>query len=1723
MMNNTIEAEKHSIYTDEEDDPTQFQQQTILEEVFTSDYNVTEEEVLEYCRVVGIDAAQEPHLLPIAKAALLQPLPPPWTPVEDSRLGLYFFNRRTGESSWTHPVDALVRSLVARDRTRSSCTDSYTEDIFTEEDINISDLLKVRVSDDHSRSDCDVNNPSDYIPTALTSTKASPGNTEKSYKNRPGCCNPALVVSDSDFEEPGENSDNDINSDKDADSGSRGKENDTCVHEAVVSDTPYDDGNKTKRNNDVTEKEPENVKDCDDFANSDKVVLEKDNVDSVVSPDNLDKEPETKAETKDSVSKELSVCASSNETPPAQSVECVQDPNMFSGRDGGPPGRGLGRSPLDPPSLGTPPPLAGPPPLGRPVLGGGGGSAVAGARVPPLGGQLTPLAPIAAASRGGHAQLAPLKPVVSAAQQHPASRDGSSDPLLRRQPTQKEGQGFEDGSQKQQLLKGERVPGSGRQVNNVGSKGIGDSTEGLGSPPKSILKGPVLAHSQRERPSLQGVDRLLLTQPKETKNIRFDFKTDDLEFHSSEEEFDEEELEEEEEEEYDDEEEEEFDSEAEDPEEEAILRARGVIDDDSEGHSFMLNDASDLLSRGPALPPQKLKALPHGPDPWANEDSLTQIPKENNVYRDPLKDFRSQKEERKTVEKHIIGNALQASEVQTQNKKAPVQTGQAPVKDSQTTLKSVVHPKPDTMESQAGKPKPLTPIGSSTQSSVSPVKEKMNEASNKLQDTDREDVKKNETRPQEDRKLELEGAPKNRKTNPLDRVVAKLSGRTENKDVSQNTANTDTSKPAPKASGTLKNLTVNLTEIMNTEEGESEGEESPNVDDYSGPVNKTGQNDIHQKSLAATTQYEAEVEKLRNQHQSDLKVLREKLNKECQDMEERLKRVKEQQESDLKALREKLNKEYRNKEEEIRNEHKIAIQKFQEEERKKLEQTIKQIQSKLEEESKKDLENINALLQKENAEKKDKLMKETEKMNDEEIEKIKLGYVQDMQKKKEVMQREHEEEMQELEQELQALYSKQKNTTQEELDAAKAAVVSKSSKELVAETAVADMERSLAEVLRERQADIKREHNKQLDILQDELDKELEKAARQAKEKETSEKKNHAARVAMMKEEHEKEVRQLEESYEQNLNELEAHHEEDLHKLRSDFKAELTMQKTELENKLTELKIEYDQRMTHVENEDEMEVGEEDNEGRQKEEIMESDKKDNTPEERISHNENVKVENRRLNEEERKYDQILKELRERRRSLEEDLEELKTQENKVKELKNQKLTQSSPYCCSENVCIHESKYKKMKAKYSNLVNRIKSEKAKKSSKRLSATHEAVKISAQNSPSLSSDKSSLESNVNVSDSGQPSSDLTSSITSSPKHIRAQHTGNYHLKSTSDVSEDEEVKFANQVLDKYNRTPKYSSTKNKPHTTFNGHLKHSVTNPMAGTPKKAWVEDDLLVHGWKVLNKTEKFLRSNHMKNHYEVMDLTAEDIKKNMIQQNAEFKTPVTKVPFHRLSLAHGGSITSDTDSDEPTHDGPSMSSDFGLDQLLEKISSANKSSLGHHHRHQRSSQERIRPLRAAASFERGLNKITDPLSTYSSGYNTVSPTAPLRLEHLNTRSVPDLGPETVNRIASVNQYLQQKWTNYFGELSVPLGGKAGWPAQIIGQSTLLVNKNPTANFLPSNNRASLSPGQRSSFVRDGDAGNAHIQKEDRNISQKIDDLRVWLEKAQTTSDAIPDK
>lgn len=371
--------------------------------------------------------------------------------------------------------------------------------------------------------------------------------------------------------------------------------------------------------------------------------------------------------------------------------------------------------------------------------------------------------------------------------------------------------------------------------------------------------------------------------------------------------------------------------------------------------------------------------------------------------------------------------------------------------------------------------------------------------------------------------------------------------------------------------------------------------------------------------------------------------------------------------------------------------------------------------------------------------------------------------------------------------------------------------------------------------------------------------------------------------MTALKDEQERELVELEESHATHLQDLEVEHEAEVNKLKSEFKAELMRQRTELENKLTEFRIEYEHKMDSLGQEEQPdedgEAGEErsveiKNERGQDSEHIYRDVKNKVQEGGLATSEGVTGRKERLQIEEKKYDEILNELQERRKSLEGDLEELKAQENKVKQLKTQHLTNSHTHC-HKNTCIHETKYNRMKTKYSSLISRIKSQKSKRSSKSSPST--------QNTPSLSSDKSSLESNANAWDSGQASTDPTLSTTSPSLHHPTLHK-NRHQVSTSEASEDEEVRFATEVLEKYNSISSHSNTRG----LQNGHMKHRVPNPLPNTPRKAWAEDELLAHGRKELNRAEKFLKSRHLKNHQGLHDVTAEDIHREILRQNTDY-------------------------------------------------------------------------------------------------------------------------------------------------------------------------------------------------------------------------------------------
>lgn len=353
--------------------------------------------------------------------------------------------------------------------------------------------------------------------------------------------------------------------------------------------------------------------------------------------------------------------------------------------------------------------------------------------------------------------------------------------------------------------------------------------------------------------------------------------------------------------------------------------------------------------------------------------------------------------------------------------------------------------------------------------------------------------------------------------------------------------------------------------------------------------------------------------------------------------------------------------------------------------------------------------------------------------------------------------------------------------------------------------------------------------------------------------------------------------------YEQELHDIETEHEKGLLRLKAQFKAELTEQKTELENKLMEFRIEYEQKLSCLEDEREVEEHENSHGEDSSESKQNSEPKDDVPPRRSSNRidkavtiEPVVENARKPPDEENQHGDLLRELRERRKNLEEDLEELKAQENKVKESRVQRQTVCTLHSpCSNTTCIHASKYQKLKDKYSSLVNRIKSEKAKRASKKPSSSHHHHHHHPviNTNLSLSSDRSSL-SSVNVTE----NNDVTSS-TSSPQKVR---TSSF---STVDASEDEDLKLANRVLRKYGKNIDYGNSK---HTLL-------VNKSLTTIPKNAWVEDELLAAGKRELKKSEELLNSGILKLHHPTPDLDVEGMQNEILRQNASFIGSPSKV------------------------------------------------------------------------------------------------------------------------------------------------------------------------------------------------------------------------------------
>ncbi|CAH8512912.1 unnamed protein product [Dicrocoelium dendriticum] len=92
--------------------------QLVLEEQYDISYEPSDDDILSYARLIGIDPELEPELLYLAQEGLTAALPPEWKPCQDVTGDIYYFNFATGQSIWEHPCDVYYRDLAAQERSR---------------------------------------------------------------------------------------------------------------------------------------------------------------------------------------------------------------------------------------------------------------------------------------------------------------------------------------------------------------------------------------------------------------------------------------------------------------------------------------------------------------------------------------------------------------------------------------------------------------------------------------------------------------------------------------------------------------------------------------------------------------------------------------------------------------------------------------------------------------------------------------------------------------------------------------------------------------------------------------------------------------------------------------------------------------------------------------------------------------------------------------------------------------------------------------------------------------------------------------------------------------------------------------------------------------------------------------------------------------------------------------------------------------------------------------------------------------------------------------------------------------------------------------------------------------------------------------------------------------------------------------------------------------------
>lgn len=90
----------------------------VLDDFVDEDYEPTDEEVREFAEFIGMKLPEDEEFLYIARNALKTPLPKEWKPCEADGDNIFYFNFKTGESTWDHPMDELAQRTFENEKAK---------------------------------------------------------------------------------------------------------------------------------------------------------------------------------------------------------------------------------------------------------------------------------------------------------------------------------------------------------------------------------------------------------------------------------------------------------------------------------------------------------------------------------------------------------------------------------------------------------------------------------------------------------------------------------------------------------------------------------------------------------------------------------------------------------------------------------------------------------------------------------------------------------------------------------------------------------------------------------------------------------------------------------------------------------------------------------------------------------------------------------------------------------------------------------------------------------------------------------------------------------------------------------------------------------------------------------------------------------------------------------------------------------------------------------------------------------------------------------------------------------------------------------------------------------------------------------------------------------------------------------------------------------------------